>query len=169
MHKISFKRMLMILLMYLIPLVNILVLVSNYSETNKILMGISSVLASTAAASACTIKVVKNEAEKITIAQAFALVFSMVSFINCLVYGVYQIVIINRWIGFALSILANGIAIYMFCISDKEIIDLIDKGSVSQEDRREADEMIKKADRLSGKHSNDMSIHLTKKGVKANE
>lgn len=157
------NKVCMIVLMYLIPFINILFLFQNYDDCNKIMVSICSVLSSTAAASACTIKAVKEDVENLFIAQVIALVLSVVSFFNCLIYDVNSgEMFLNEWIIFLFAIVANVAVIYMFVIAEKERRMLVNYYD-SEKDRQEAKEMTKKAsDRAKQTTANKMKV--TKKG-----
>lgn len=164
--KVPIKRIVMILLTYLIPLINILFLISNYSDLIKIVLGACGVLASTAAASACTIKGIKDEVGKLSVAQPFALVLSMAAFIIGLIYEYNGTLFLNPWIVCLFVLFANGITIYMFCIVDNEIAKIIELAEVPEEEKKDADEMVKKADAKSASSSNSTTMCVTKKGGK---
>lgn len=168
--RIPFKRILMIVLTYLIPIINIFFLLSYYENADRIVVGICSVLASTSAASACTIKGIKEETVKLSIAQSFALVFALTAFISCLSFEVLDgKMLFGKGIVIAFTVLANVITIYMFCIADKEFSQIIDNAGVSEEEKKEAKEMKKRADSVSRKSSTSAVMKVTKKGGNKNE
>lgn len=150
------NRIFKVILTYLIPIINIIVVLSNYSEVSKSIIIICNVLASTAAASACTIKGIKEDSKnKLNTAQVFALVFSVVAFMCCLIYDVDNKLYLPIWIVGLLTVIANVITIYMFVVVDNELDELLD-------DNESKKQIKSKADRAS--RNRDGKINLTKKG-----
>lgn len=166
--KLPFKRIVMILLTYLISIINILFLISNYRDLTKIIIGSCGVLSSTAAASACTIKGIKEEVNKLAVAQPFALVLSMAAFIIGLIYDYNETLFLSTWIVCMFVLVANGITIYMFCIADKEIAKIVELSEVPEEEKKEAEEMLRKAEVKSAGSSKSSTMRVTKKGGKDN-
>jgi len=150
------NRVFKVILTYLIPIINIIIVLSNYSKLSESIITICSVLASTAAASACTIKGIKSDcSNKLNTAQAFALVFSIVSFMCCLIYEIDLKLYLSIWIVGGLTLAANVITIYMFVVADNELKKIID-------DNENLKRMKDKADLVS--KSNEGKMKLTKKG-----
>lgn len=150
------NRIFKVILTYLIPIINIMVVLSNYNEISKSIVVICSVLASTAAASACTIKGIKLDSNnKLNTMQVFALVFSVVAFMCCLIYDVDGKLYLPIWIVGLLTIIANVITIYMFVVVDNELDKLLD-------DNASKNQMKSKLDKRSRTGSG--KINLTKKG-----
>lgn len=112
-------------LMYLIPIINIIFIISNVGKLTDILVKTCTVFSSTAAASACTIKGIKKEEnDRLNNLQVFALVLSIVSFMCCLIHEISSITYINIYIVIFLTTLANILAIKMYIIANDQIQDL---------------------------------------------
>ena len=158
--KINIKRLFLIFLTYLIPFINISMVLPNHHDLKASMIEICSVLASTAAASACTIKGIKSDDDNIlNIMQAFALVFSVVSFICCLVFNISNVLYINVYEIVVLTFLANAITIAMFIRSDKDLNGVMNEYRRLQ---KEAENLVKDADEYS--KGNKSKMNLTKKG-----
>lgn len=160
-HK--WKCIFMIVLTYLIPIINILFLINAEGDLKTKTIGICSVLSSTAAASACTIKGIKNQ-EGLNIFQAFALVPSVVSFICCSVFELSGQMYINIYAIAILTIIANTASIIMYISVNHELDNLIQE---NDEMKKEAQEMAKSA-RKKGLDRN-ASMKITPKGANKDE
>ena len=127
-------------LMYLIPIMNIIFIISNVNQVTDIIVKSCTVFSSTAAATACTIKGIKTEEnDRFDYLQAFSLVLSVVSFMCCLIYETSSILYLNIYIIFLLTAGANCFAIRMYVIANNQIQNLYDS----------ANEMVKNKDQTS--------------------
>lgn len=115
------KRLLGILfLTYLIPLINILFVISNRDRFKSAVVSICSVLSSTAAASACTIKGEKDNSGKIFHLKTVALVCAVVSFMSCIVYEMMNFLCFHELLIIAFTLVANGFTVWMNVIVNKQ-------------------------------------------------
>lgn len=119
---------------------------------------ICSVLSSTAAASACTIKGIKGDKDNaLNIMQAFALVFSVTPFMCCVIFGISKILYMPLFVIIIMTVVANIITVFMFLRADNDLKTVMDE-------YKEAQKMIEASQKVSQEANGRMN--LTKKGGK---
>lgn len=166
--KIIINRLITLSLMYLIPIINICMFCSNYSDRELILVNSCCVLSSTAAAVACTIKGLKNERNRwfdFGAVQLISLAFALTSNCLCMAYILLGKSLLSLpWI-ICFTTLSNVLIIILTLIYEKHLSDMIKAFERNikrkRKDKKDKIELLKKADAVSKKQS---KINVKKKG-----
>lgn len=157
-----------IILIYLIPIINVCFLCFNFNDFTKVFVGVLSVLASTAASSACTIRCVddKEKMDKLSYLRPTSIVLSCIAFVFCLIYEKDKVLYFPIITIMILVLLANVISIYMFIISNNEMENIVEERNKLKEEQN-VNKMLEKAKKELNKPKS--NIKLTRKGGTKNE